>query len=145
MTKVALVSLVDEHNLPVGNPEKLSKDDLVEAVVNSLDFGGYSEEDTPPESPVLENKTSETPVVIERLYVNLGAGRWGSKAKGNPFYIVVRANVLQTGVLAPNVGIYKWLLTLKTRKGIALFQKDMPIKKAGPASAIGLNSMSSGA
>lgn len=144
MTKVALVALVEDHSLAVEKPQNLKRDDLVEAVINSLDFGAYDEKSLPPEAPAIENMVAESKGAIVRLYVNTGAGRWGSKARGKPRFVVERASAVKTGVLAPNIEIFEWLLTLKNSRGISLFQKEMPIKKAGPASALGVNSMRTG-
>jgi hypothetical protein len=142
MTKAELCSLVEEHALAVIDPKKLKRADLVEAVLDSVDFGEPS--DYPPETLVDEDKVADSKGAIERLYVNPGAGRWGSKAKGNPRFIVERVAVERTGILVKRIEDYEWLLSLKNTRGISLFQKEMPVKKAGAPSSLSVNSLRTG-
>jgi hypothetical protein len=142
MTKAELCSLVEEHDLAVVTPKKLKRDDLVEAVLDSLNFGEPS--DYPSETPVDEDKVADSKGAIQRLYVNPGAGRWGSKAKGNPRFIVERIAVERTGILVNSIENYEWLLSLKNSRGISIFQKEMPVKKAGAPSSLSVNSLRTG-
>lgn len=128
MNKGDLLSLVEDHELSVTDPGDLNKGDLVDAVLAAIDFG-------PEESPEVDEGL--------RLYVHPACSKWVSRSRGDPQFIVARREVLVTGVLAPSQEIYDWLLGLTNPKGIHLFQKERPVKKAGATSGVTMSSLSS--
>lgn len=142
MTKKELCSLVEEHGLSVVTPNMLKRAELEEAVLASIDFGAAS--DYPPKTPVSAEKVADNKGGIERLYINPGAGRWASKARGFPRLVVERIAVEKTGILPKTIVDYEWLLSLRNTRGVALFQKEMPVKRAGAPSSLSLNSMRTG-